>query len=49
MSREGWKKTHIVEAKPTIVDNKVTILQQEQGENLMMRKILVQSEKDSKR
>ena len=42
-------KTHIVEAKPTTTKNEVIVLQQEQGENLMMRKMLLQPEKEIER
>ena len=40
------RKTHIVETEPTTTDNEVINLQQEQRENLMMRKILSQPEKE---
>lgn len=42
-------KTHIVEVEPTVANNEVVIFQQEQGENLMMRKIFLQSEKETKK
>ena len=38
-----------VEAGPIVADNEVIVLQQEQGEILMMRKILLQSEKEIER
>ena len=49
LEKDGRKpkgRKHIVEEEPTIEDNQVIILQQEKGENLMMRKILVQCKKE---
>jgi hypothetical protein len=47
--REGRRqegRTHIVEVEPTIVASEVIDVGSKQGENLMMRKILLQLEKE---